>query len=334
MSESLGSPTTGYDRETARRLLETLRSAKRVRIGTHVNPDGDALGSALALSHWLDARGISNEVLCQDPAPAHLQFLPGVERLRLEPDEATPDVAAVLDLEALHRLGRLRSHFEAVRPLVVVDHHVPQEAAGDLRLIDTSAAATAVLVAELLLDADRELSPDIATCLLTGLVTDTGSFRYRNVNARALRLAAELVERGANLPLITSEVYQRKRLGAVRLLGRALENLCVDEPHRLAWSTLSPEDFAAAGATREDTESIVNEILAIGSVDVAILLRQAEPGPVWVSLRSRDSFDVGRVAARFGGGGHPNAAGCTFRTSLEEATRLVTEAVRSWSASS
>ncbi len=303
----------------ARAFQEDLKRASSVLIGTHLNPDGDALGSALALSHYLDGIGMDNEVICHHDAPRNLRFLPGVNRVRQEPKEEKYDLGIILDLDSVERLGSTAPFFASCSRLVVIDHHVPHAAPGDLRIIDTSAPATAVILARLLIDLGARITSDMATCLITGIVTDTGSYRFRNTTPEALSLSAFLLEQGGDMTRVNEEVFQSKSLASARLLGRALETMQLTCDDQIAWGTLSSRDFMVTQASDEDTEGFVNEMLFITSVQIAALMREPKPGKVRVSLRSRGDFDVAAVARTFGGGGHRNAAGCTIDAPLEEA---------------
>ncbi len=323
-----------FDPGLVQEFQQQLSGATSVLIGTHLNPDGDALGSALALSFYLWSEGIKNEVLCHHPAPPNLQFLPGVGKVRQTPTQDGHDLGIVVDLEAMHRLGSTAQYLEAMPRLVVIDHHVPMESPGDVRIVDTSSAATAQILCELFARLDANFTPEIATCLLTGIVTDTGSFRFRNTTPESLTWAAKLIEAGGNINLISEEVFQRKPLSGVRLLGQTLEALQLEEEERLAYSTLVVEDFEAADARDEDTEGFVNELLSISTVKVAALFREPKRGRVRVSLRSRGDLDVAAVAQEVGGGGHRNAAGCSFEASMEEALDIVLPRLRACLASS
>lgn len=307
------------DREIVDAFREELAKAKTVLIGTHLNPDGDALGSALAMSMYLDSIGVENEIVCHHSAPRNLRFLPGVERVRQEPSRESYDLGIVLDLDAMERLGRTEPFFSTCARLVVVDHHIPHAAPGDVRVVDTHAPATAVILTRLLVDLNAKISANMATCLLTGVVTDTGSFRFRNTTPESLALSAYLLECGGDLTQVSEEVFQSKTLSSVKLLGHTLEMMRLACENQIAWSVLSHEDFENAHAMDEDTEGFVNEMLFITSVQIAALMREAKPGKVRCSIRSRGDFDVAEVARFFGGGGHRNAAGCTIELPLDEA---------------
>lgn len=314
--------------EIAAEFQKEVQSAASILIGTHLNPDGDALGSALAMSHYLDDQGIQNEVICHHLAPRNLQFLPGVNRVRNEPSQEKYDLGIVLDLDSLDRLGNTEPFFAGCRRVIVIDHHVPHEAPGDLRIVDTLSPATAVILTRLFNYLGVEITPDIATCLLTGIVTDTGSFRFRNTTAEALSLSAGLLEHGGDIATVAEEIFQRKPLASARLLGVTLANMNLDCDDQLAWSVLHFRDFAMANARDEDTEGFVNELLSIETVQISALLREPKPGKTRCSLRSRNQHDVSAVARVFGGGGHRNAAGCTFDCAPGEASELLVQEMR------
>ncbi|HRF59220.1 MAG TPA: bifunctional oligoribonuclease/PAP phosphatase NrnA [Fimbriimonadaceae bacterium] len=315
--------------ELALAFRAEVEAASSIIVGTHLNPDGDALGSALAMSHFLDDLGKPHQVFCNNPAPYNLRFLPGAGRVQLEGTVPPGTLGIVLDLDALHRLGRVRPLFEQCKRLIVVDHHVPHEKPGDLRIIDPESPATALILTDLLLACHAVIRPEIATCLLAGIVTDTGSFRFPNTTPHALTRCADLLACGGDIVRIGEELYQKKPLPAVKLLGTVLHKMRLELDAQIGWATLSTRDYAAAHATEEHTEGLVNEILSVDSVRIAALIREPQPGKVRASIRSRGEVDVTTVARVFGGGGHRNAAGCTFEVSLEEAERgLVREMER------
>ena len=296
-----------------------VTDASSVVIGTHINPDGDALGSALAVSHYLDRIGVENEVLSHHVSPRNLTFLPGSERVRQIPREEKHDLGIMVDLHSFDRLGSTAQYLSVCPRLIVVDHHVPNQSIGDLRIVDVDAPATSLILTRLFLEIDAEITPEMATCLLTGIVTDTGSFRFRNTTAESLSLSALLLERGGNINLVSEEIFQRNTLAATRLFGHMLETMRLECDNQIALGVLAMPDYEHAQALDEDTEGFVNEMLFIDSVQIAAILRQPVPGKVRCSIRSRHEIDVAKVAREFGGGGHQNAAGCMLDLPLREA---------------
>lgn len=306
-----------------RQFESEIAQAESVLIGTHRNPDGDAVGCALALSMYLTSLGKRHEVVCHNPPAYNLEFLPLVETIKRRPEGENFDLGIVVDLDSLDRLGDLEPYIAACKRTIVIDHHVPHEAPGDLRIVDTQAPATAVILSRLLLGLGVAMTPEMATCLLTGVITDTGCFRFPNTTPEALHLGARLLESGGRIEQINEEVFQRKPLSSVRLQGIMLAKMQLAAGDRVCWSILDSRDFEMTGSGDEDTEGFVNELLGIRSVRISALLREHRPGRVRVSIRSRGTHDVAAVAREFGGGGHRNAAGCSFDATGEEAANFL-----------
>lgn len=296
----------------ASEFLSMTSPAQRILIASHLNPDGDALGSALALKHYFEGLGKEVEVLNQHQTPYNLLFLPGQESIRQSPENDQADVYVMVDLNILDRLGTVAPYFEGKSPMIVIDHHVPHSNPGDLRIVYPGHAATAEIITELLLEIGAEITPDIAQCLLTGIVTDTGSFRYRNSSPQAMHTAAMLLEKGGDIVEVCEEVYARKPLQSIKLLGRTLEKMRLACDEKLAWAVLSQDDFQELGARQVHTEGLTNELLSIQTVQIAAVIREEAGGTIRASIRSREGLDISKVAKVFGGGGHVNAAGCTL----------------------
>jgi bifunctional oligoribonuclease and PAP phosphatase NrnA len=292
----------------------------------HVHPDADVLGTLLALGLALETRGWSVVYGGPHPAPAALGFLPGVERYQvLKAIEGPFDVAVLTDCPNPARTEGLIDQARAAAPVVVnIDHHPDNRRYGHVNWIDTAAAATGEMVYRLLVDLGVPLTPAIATNLFTAVHTDTGSFRYSNVTPLTFRIAADLVTAGADPAAVSSALYERRATGALGMLAATLARVQVSEDGRVAWLAL-PAD--AVPETFVEAEELVNYPRSIASVRVACLLR-ARGDQVKVSLRGKGDVDVQRIAARFGGGGHPNAAGFTVAGSLDKVAGEVLGAVR------
>lgn len=307
--------------ELVARFEQLLAQSRKALIASHMNPDGDAFGSSLAMSHFLDQRRVEHEVLNHDPkAPFNLKFLPGVDRVRKTPSEDGADLAIVLDLDNLKRLGDdIRDFIEPCDQMVLIDHHIPHEAPGDLRMVDVQASATSLILYRLFKAMKVNWTPEMATCLLAGIFTDTGGFRYNNTTAEALEASAELLAAGGQLLQVAEESYMRKPLAVTRLLGRTLNIMRLEENNQIAFASLDRRDFEECGALEEHAEGLANELLSIETVQIAAVLRHPPERKMRASLRSRGPYDVASVARKFEGGGHKNAAGCTFETNLRQA---------------
>ncbi len=308
-----------------------LREARSVVLASHLNPDGDTLGCALALQSALESLGKRVVTLSSDGVPEIYRFLPGAEKVLTTTEQRGFDVAVVCDTGMPERIGKAKDAVFSARVIIDIDHHVTEGAFGDIRIQQPKASATAEIVYRLLKVMDVPITPAIATCLLTGIITDTGLYRYMNVSPSTFRLSAALMDAGASPSEIAEEVFERRSLASAKLLGRALERIQSEEDGRLVWSFIRYEDFQELNATDEDTEGIITQLRAVrGSVALA-LLREVKPGRVRVSVRSRDErIDVAKLAERFGGGGHRLAAGFWVEGSIEEAKEKVIGALREW----
>jgi phosphoesterase RecJ-like protein len=297
-------------------------------VGSHIRPDGDALGSLLALGLAIERLGREVAILSADPIPTSYLFLPAADRIRPEPPDWQADLGLVVDCDGLSRLGRLAPVFAALPHLVDIDHHDTDNAFGDEHLIDSSAGATAEIVHALLTGLNVPLDREIATCLYTAILTDTGRFCYGNTSAGSLRIAAEAVEAGADPQFISRRIYEERSVGATHLLGVALSRLTSNLDGRVVSSMLTRQDFEVTGALPSDTEGIIDHLRAIGGPNVALLLVSPDHDAVRVSLRSDGSVDVSQIALGFGGGGHAMAAGCTVNGTAEEVRRRIIESLQ------
>jgi bifunctional oligoribonuclease and PAP phosphatase NrnA len=306
-------------------LAPFQRPSGRALMLGHVHPDADVLGTLMALGLALEACGWQVVYGGPHPAPRALDFLPGVERYAvLKALQGAFDVAVLTDCPNPARTEGLIDRARAVSSVVVnIDHHPDNRRYGHVNWIDTSAAATGEMVYRLLVGLGLPVTPPVATNLFTAIHTDTGSFRYSNVTPATFQIAAELVTAGADPAAVASAIYERRASDALRWLGESLARVRVSDDGRVAWLALP------AGAVPEafvESEELVNYPRSITSVRVACLLRELN-GQVKVSLRGKGDVDVQRIAARFGGGGHPNAAGFSVPGALDPVTREVLAAV-------
>lgn len=304
---------------TARKaLLACLERHARFVLTTHLKPDGDALGSMLALGQLLRRRGRTVHLFTVDLPPPNLSWLPGLEQVELFTGTlaqrtvlAQAEVICVLDTNALERLGALAEAVASSRALkVLIDHHRGLQAGFDLAYVRSGACATGELVYELVRAVDRQLIDSaMATALYVAIMTDTGSFRFNTVRPRVHRIVAELLARGRLLPeAIHSAIFDRRTPEGMRLLGLGLQQLQLRYGGRLAYMVLSRRMFHQVGADSEDTEGFVNQLLTIEGVQLAVLFTELRTG-VKISFRSKGAYAVDRWARAWGGGGHRNASG-------------------------
>ncbi len=313
-----------------KQAADAILKADRIVLASHVNPDGDTLGSSLALTHALRAMGKTAIPISHDGVPEILRWMPGQEWVRQDTDARDFDLAIVCDTGTADRIGGANPAVEAATASICIDHHVSEGNFGEIRVVDSRAAATGELVYELLRVMRVPFSKAIADCLLCALITDTGSFRYMNVTPNTFRIAGALMRCGACPAAISELVFENRSLGSIKLLGRALDSLRISEDGRVAWAHVRARDFEELAATDEDTEGIVNNVRAIDTVQVGVLFREIPGHKIRISLRARDGQDVSRVAQVYGGGGHRLAAGCHREPPLEEAeAEVIAEVQRS-----
>jgi phosphoesterase RecJ-like protein len=295
--------------------VAALDAEPRIALSCHVGPDGDALGSMLALAIALHARG--KQVVCSwgsEPvaAPRQYTFLPRLDLLSPQADfPAEPSTMITFDSGSFSRFGTLEPHARAARTLIVVDHHASNDRFGTINLVEPDAAASAVLTYELLGRMKHEIDRDIATCLYTGLVTDTGRFQYSNTTPYVHEVAADLIARGAPHVKITEQVYNTHPVGFLKLAAVALGRIEVRDDANLVWTWVERGDLDAAGIGIEDIESLIDLVRTAEVADVAAVLKQQSDGRYRVSMRSKGAADVGALCESFGGGGHRLAAGFT-----------------------
>jgi bifunctional oligoribonuclease and PAP phosphatase NrnA len=317
----------------ARDIAHLLMAGRRVALITHVNPDGDGLGSEVALWHLLRERGLHPIIANPTPTPDRFDFLVPTEadasgRAVKEIERA--DVIMVVDISDLSRLGDLGPAVRARGvPVICIDHHVSQGSlpAGP-RLVAPEATATAELVFDLAGALEWELPVESARALYVGLLTDTGGFRFSNTTARALRVAGALLERGLDPETIYEQVYASAPEGRIRLLAEVLRTLVVERDIGLAWVTVPPDALERHDATPDDLEGIVEYPRSIAGVRLALLFRQIANGRIKVSLRSMGAVNVADLAHRFGGGGHARAAGASFEGTMAAVQTTVLAAAR------
>jgi phosphoesterase RecJ-like protein len=308
-------------------VVALLRAAREVCLAAHVNPDGDSLGSAVALG--LALRALGKRVLISfgdEPAhvPGSLSFLPGLDLL-VPPAELprAPEVLVVLDTASRDRLGLLADRLEAAAAVVVIDHHASNAGFGTYQLIDTAAPATAVLTDTLIRRLGAELTQEMAVALYTGVASDTGSFKYAGTTPDTHLLAARLIGTGVRQDVVARHLWDTVPFGYLKLLATALEGARL-EPDAvgglgLVWAVVAREDRLRYGLPADVAEGVIDVVRKAGEAEVALVLREDDSGAHQVSLRSHGGIDVGVVCTQLGGGGHRFAAGFTTHDGVDDA---------------
>ncbi len=308
-------------------IATTLRRSRNVLIVGHVAPDGDSLGSALALQLALAHLGIPAIVGSQDGVPESFMFLPGAAAIVTTPPETPYDAGVAMECSTLERAGVFAPALGACRTLINIDHHLSNSGYGHLNYWETSAAAVGELTYEVIHAMGVPLDAAIAQALLTAIVTDTGSFRFPTVTAHTLQLAATLVSAGASIYPVVERVYESKTLAGLRLLGAALSTTQVSADGQVVWTVVTPDLLAATGASSQETTGIVGMLRQVRGARVALLFEVTLEG-VRVSIRSRDGVRAHVIAEALGGGGHVGAAGFTTAGPVAEVIAKTLAAVQ------
>jgi phosphoesterase RecJ-like protein len=296
------------------KAAEVIRRASHIALACHVNPDGDALGSMLALHHVLRANGYDSVASFSEPfvvAP-HYRELPGLDRLT-PPDRfpRDPSVMVTFDSGSLSRLGDLEACAKAADELIVIDHHVSNQRYGTINVIDSDAAASGVLVRRLIERLELPLNRDAAVCLYAAVVCDTGRFQYESTTSDVFALAGELTCFDVPIARLSRTLFEEHRFAYLQLLADALARSVLVPEKKFVWTYVSQDDLARHGVTFEEVEGLIDVVRRTREAEVACVLKEA-PDHTWrVSLRSLGDVDVRRIAEHEGGGGHRFAAGFT-----------------------
>jgi phosphoesterase RecJ-like protein len=297
------------------RIVETVRANQRFVISSHSRPDGDSIGSQLAMAHALRALGKEVRVVNKDRAPGPLLAFPGVSEIEIA-DQVDPgfDVALIMECGSLDRTG-----VEGLARGVVVniDHHPDNAAYGEINWFDPTAAACGEMVFTLVEALGVPLTPTIATHVYLAILTDTGSFHFSSISPRTFDICRRTLEAGVDPVAIARNVYDSNNLGRLKLFGAVLSAMRLSHSGRVAIVYVDHEMARQAGGTYDDTEGLINLPLTVKEIQAVVFFKQVDPGQYRVSMRSKGDIDIGAVAKAFGGGGHKNAAGCTVNGTIE-----------------
>lgn len=316
---------TGSHIEDWEEALTALRSADDLVIACHVNPDGDALGSLLAASIGLRKLGKRTYPTWGTPGlsvPHSYAFLPEIDTIVDLEDLPVLDTMLVLDCGAADRLGDLEKYSGDASCVVNVDHHPGNENFGTYNVVVTTASSTAELIARMLQDLGVEIDRDIATCLYTGVVTDTGRFQHSNSTPSTLRLAADLLELGVDAQAVAQEVFESSPFNFLKLVGRVLGRAVLIEDESFVYSWFTRTDLDDTGVPFDETEKMIDLVRQTRAATVAAMFKENDQGEFRVSLRSKGPVSVGAIARSLGGGGHELAAGFTAN-SVEEGVAAI-----------
>lgn len=310
-------------------LIQALTRAEKIVIVGHIAPDGDSIGSVLAMGLALQRLGKEVCMLTADPIPETYNFLSGVNDFKKVTEiSANFDLALILDCTDLHRCGDKISLFLAKVPMIVnIDHHISNQFFGQFNYVDAKASATGEIIYKVVKELGVPLTVDIATCIYTAIVMDTGSFKYDNTSVKSHRITAKLIETGIDVSTINTRLFEEKPFVSMKLLGEALQVLKISSCRRVAWMSITREIMERTGASEQDTDGIINYPKMIAGIEVGLLFREIENNKIKIGFRSKGLIDVNQLAGQFNGGGHPRAAGAMLAGNLNEIEAKVINAV-------
>jgi bifunctional oligoribonuclease and PAP phosphatase NrnA len=316
---------------TQSEIAEIFKKYKHFIISSHIHLDGDALGSELALYFMLTQLEKDVLIINQDKTPDIYQFLPGTKKIICMEELSNhysyhikpATLLVVLDASNLERIGDIGIDMNQIEFIVNIDHHPSNTLFGKYNYIDSDASSVGEILFQLGKKIGCNITYQMAIPLYTAIVTDTGSFRYANTKARTFQIALHLVKLGVNPNNITNYIYNNNELSNLKLLGEALSNLKLDSSLQISWTIVTRNMLSKTQSKDEETEGIVDKILSIKTVQVSVLFRETKNGNIKVSFRSKGKFNVDQFASNFGGGGHPNAAGCQLRGTIDKITNIV-----------
>ena len=307
-------------------VVELIEKKHRFAITSHMRPDGDGIGSGLALYWVLRSLGKEADVVLKDRVPPAYRVLPGSDLVLVEPDiTKTYDAVFLMECSDAGRPGLASLTNQLI---VNIDHHSTTDPFGDVNWIDPTAGAVGEMIYNLCKALGVEVTKEIAECIYTALLTDTGSFHFSNTTERSLKIASELVRRGVEPARISQALFYSHPFSKIKLLGRVLSTIQRDESGKIAWVTVDHEMMYEAEASEEDADGIVNYALSIDEVEAVAFFKELSPGTYRISLRSKGKNNVAKVAAIFGGGGHRNAAGCRISGDFEDVKKRVIDGLQ------
>ncbi len=317
------------DKETVRKIIEVFQNKDDFLITAHVNPEGDSVGSQIALSLMLEKMGKNVVVVQQDPVPDNLRFLRGSGSVMREvPDGFNASVVVMLDCPVKERVGKVMREFSGEELIVNIDHHVSNEYFGDINWVESGMSSAGEMIYCIAAEMGWDIPEDMAEALYTAILTDTGMFNYENTSKATHEAAGDLISRGADPVSIHKKIYESKSPGEVRLLGRVLSTLELFADGRISCISMTRRMCRDEEIDVPSTDEFINFPRSVKGVEISVFFKEDSSfeGRVNVSFRSTGGYDVNSLAAKFGGGGHPKAAGCVIEGTLEKARDLVISA--------
>ncbi len=308
-------------------IIQHLKNSKNVLLVTHINPDGDALGSMIAMGISLELWNKDTTFYNESAIPTMYHFLPSVDRIvRNINNTDSYDTVIILDCGNIQRIGKLAVTVSKIPCIINIDHHVSNIAFGNFQMIDSSACATAEIIYRLIKKMAIPINKDIATAIYTGILTDTGSFRFSNTNKNAFAISNEMIEMGVDPYSVARQVYETYSFGRIKLLNMALDSIEISHNGKLSMMAITKDMFEKTGTQPEYINGLINYARSIENIEIAVLIQEVmnnnkesdNTTQFHVSLRSSGTIDVAAIASSFGGGGHSSAAGFSIESTLSD----------------
>ena len=309
------------------RIIREIVCHRRFLITTHIYPDGDAIGSQIALYILLKRMGKEVELINSFPLPARYKFLPNSELIKHNVTLPDSEIAFVLDIGSKGRMGNMRDHINSIKTVINIDHHLGNDCFGIINWVDPRMSSVGQQIFHLYKYMELKIRKPEAICLYTAIVTDTGSFQYSNTSAETHLVVSELLETGIDHTEICNQIYQNIPVSKLKLLQLALETLSFDGKGKIGYMFITSDMYTKACATEEDSEGIVEYARNAEGVEVGILFKEHSRGNVKISFRSKGKVNVNKIASKFGGGGHHNASACMINGELSSVLKNVVRAV-------
>ncbi len=306
------------------KAIDMIKTIEKISIVSHISPDGDNVGSILAMGLALRKLGKTVNIIKTDEIPRDYLFLPQVETI-MDYDREDIELLIVLDCSDIDRLGELKDLVSKSKNTINIDHHVSNTAFADYNIVDSKAAATGELVYLFLNQMGIEIDEEIATCIYTAISTDTGSFMYESVTDNTHEIAADLLRKGIDKNNIVLNLYQSRSMERTNLFIDCLSTFKIYHENKIATVKVTQDMLRLSNALMEDTEGIISFVKDTKGVEVACLLKEYLDGSIKISLRSKEYVDVAKICSEFNGGGHIRAAGCSIKDNIESAEKLIVE---------
>ncbi len=303
--------------------INLIKESKKIYIASHVQPDGDNIGSILALGMAIKKINKNVKILKVDDVPSDYHFLPNLELIKEYDIDSPIDLFISLDSSDMDRLGLGKEFALKANKIINIDHHITNDKFGDINIISTSSGATGEIIYQFIRKMNVDIDKSIATCLYTAISTDTGNFMYSNTTYLTHMIAAELLKTGIDINDININLYQSRSMERTKLFVDSLSNLEIYLDGEIGIVYVTQEMLETNNANLEDTEGIVSFIRDIDSIEVACLLKEMGKDEIKVSLRSKRKIDVAKICSKYNGGGHVRAAGCTINATIDEAKKLI-----------